>query len=244
MRSHIEYARLVALIAAAEDAPLFDAQAWRAYLGSETETVRAFGAQLAQEWQLFYVPSPVCQTIMAQAQAHLKASGLAWRNVWSHILRVTGNALMLAGAAGLSPEEAFLLGILHDVGKLDELQHGTAHERVGALMAQQWLRRYASELPLSLIERLANAIAKRGAASDPLARVLHDADKLDKIGATGILRRLSSYYGKRNPTGALRIVMEDVADFPPMHFAPSAQLAERKRNFTLVFLARATAPIA
>jgi HD superfamily phosphodiesterase len=236
MSYRIEYERLIGLISAAADAPLFSLEAWQAYLGAETETVRLFSAQLAYEWQPLHVPSALCQTVMAQAQAHLAASGFAWRNLWAHILRVTGNALLLAESAEISAEQAFLLGILHDVGKLDELQQGTSHELIGAQMAQQWL---ASELPAEIIERLAAAIAKRGAHDDPFVQVLHDADKLDKIGATGILRRLSSYIGEQNPAAALRIVLHELAHFPKMHFAESARLAERKRNFVAAFLARA-----
>jgi HD superfamily phosphodiesterase len=236
MSYRIEYERLIALIGAATDAPFFSLEAWQAYLGAETEIVRTFSAQLAREWQPLCVPSALCQTVMAQAQAHLASSGLAWRNLWAHILRVTGNALLLADSAAISAEQAFLLGILHDVGKLDELKQGVSHELVGALMAQQWL---AAELPAQTVERLAAAIAKRGALSDPLVQALHDADKLDKIGATGILRRLSSYSGAQNPAAALRLVLDELAHFPKMHFAESARLAERKRNFVAAFLARA-----
>jgi HD superfamily phosphodiesterase len=236
MSYRIEYERLIGLISAAADAPLFSLEAWQAYLGAETETVRLFSAQLAYEWQPLHVPSALCQTVMAQAQAHLAASGFAWRNLWTHILRVTGNALLLAESAEISAEQAFLLGILHDVGKLDELRQGTSHELIGAQMAQQWL---ASQLPTDIVERLAAAIAKRGAQHDPFVQVLHDTDKLDKIGATGILRRLSSYIGEQNPAAALRIVLHELAHFPKMHFAESARLAERKRNFVAAFLARA-----
>jgi len=237
MSYRVEYERLIALIGAAADAPLFSLEAWQAYLGAETETVRLFSAQLAYEWQPWHVPSALCQIVMAQAQAHLAASGLSWRNLWAHILRVTGNALLLAESAEISAEQAFLLGILHDVGKLDELQQGTSHELIGAQLTQQWL---ASELPAEIIERLAAAIAKRGAQHDPFVQVLHDADKLDKIGATGILRRLSSHIGEQNPSAALRVVLHELAHFPEMHFAESARLAERKRNFVAAFLARTT----
>jgi HD superfamily phosphodiesterase len=235
----VEYERLIALISAAADASLFSLEAWQAYLGAETETVRLFSAQLAYEWQPLRVPSALCQTVMAQAQAHLAAGGLSWRNLWSHVLRVTGNALLLAGSAEISPEHAFLLGILHDVGKLDELRQGTPHEFIGARLARQWL---TSELPAAIIERLAAAIAKRGAQCDPFVQVLHDADKLDKIGATGLLRRLSSHVGEQNPAAALRIVLHELAHFPKMHFTESARLAERKRDFTTAFLARMTLP--
>lgn len=236
MSYRVEYERLIALISAAADAPLFSLEAWQAYLGAETETVRLFSAQLAREWQPLHVPNALCQKVMAQTQTHLATSGLAWHNLWAHILRVTGNALLLARSAEISAEQAFLLGILHDVGKLDELKQGVSHELIGALMAQQWLE---AELPAQTVERLAAAIAKRGAQDDPFVQVLHDADKLDKIGATGILRRLSSHVGEQNPSAALRLVLHELAHFPRMHFADSAQLAERKRNFVAAFLVRA-----
>lgn len=238
---HTEHTDLVAQLTAAEGAPLFSVSDWQDYLGIERAAARNFSAQLQQEWQPFSVPSALCQTVLDRVQMHLSHSGLTWQNLWAHILRVIGNALRLADEAAISEEQAFLLAALHDVGKLDEVKTGASHALIGALAVRQLLYRHADKLPLNVIERLADAIAKKGAQRDPFRRLLHDADKLDKIGATGILRRLSSAVGKQNPSAALRYVATDLADFPPMHYAAARQLADLKRGFTEQFLGQVAA---
>ena len=40
------------------------------------------------------------------------------QQVWNHMVRVAPLARDLSGAFGVGPEQAFLLGLLHDVGKL------------------------------------------------------------------------------------------------------------------------------
>ncbi len=236
-----QHTELITQLTAAESAPLFSAAAWCDYLGAENTTNRAFCAQLQQEWQPFSVPSAVCQTVLDRVQMHLSRSGLAWQNVWAHSLRVIGNALRLADEAEISEEQAFLLAALHDVGKLDEVKTGASHALIGALATRQLLYHHTDTLPLNVIERLADAIAKKGAQRDPFRWLLHDADKLDKIGATGILRRLSSAVGKQRPSAALRYVASDLADFPPMYYAAAQQLADLKRGFTEQFLGQAAA---
>lgn len=239
-----EYTDLIAQLTAAEGAPLFSAADWCDYLGTQSAALRAFSAQLQQEWQPFSVPNAVCQSVLDRVQIHLTHSGLAWQNLWAHVLRVIGNALRLADEAQISAQEAFLLAALHDVGKLDEVKTGASHELIGALAVRQLLYRHADKLPLNVIERMAESVAKKGAQRDPFRRLLHDADKLDKIGATGILRRLSSPVGKQNPSAALRYVATDLADFPPMHYAAAQQLANLKRGFTEQFLGQVAVLIA
>ncbi len=81
--------------------------------------------------------------------------------VWSHMLRTAPLAQRLAPAFGLDPEEAFTLGLLHDVGKLAVFDHlsavrarlrreakvpapfllemlGRLHEPLGGLAALRW----------------------------------------------------------------------------------------------------------
>ncbi|MBO9309530.1 MAG: hypothetical protein J7551_07075 [Chloroflexi bacterium] len=120
------------------------------------------------------------------------------------------------------------------------MSYRAEHERliaqIGAQLGQQCL---APESPAEIVERLAAAIAKCGAQCDPFVQVPHDADKLDKIGATGILRFLYSHTGEQNPSSALRIVLHELAHVPKMDFAESARLAERKRDFVAAFLAHA-----
>ncbi len=239
-----EHTYLIAQMTNAESALLFSAADWCDYLGTQRAANRAFGAQLQQEWQPFSVPSALCQTVLDRVQLHLMGSGLAWQNLWAHTLRVIGNALRLADEATISDEQAFLLATLHDIGKLDEVKTGASHALIGALAARQLLYRHAPKFASNVIERIADAIAKKSLQRDPFRRLLHDADKLDKIGATGILRRLSSDAGKHSPAAALRYVADDLADFPSMYHAAAQQLADLKRGFTKQFLGQVAPLIA
>jgi HD superfamily phosphodiesterase len=147
---------------------------------------------------------------------------------------VTGTALALAPEAGIELAHAFLLGMFHDVGKLDELHNGGSHEQIGADIARAQLRTHFSH---QIVTLLTNVIAKKASSLNPYTRLVHDADKLDKIGAAGIARRLSTSSGTQFAALALSRVEEDLDNFPEMHFPTSQRMAESKRSFTEMFLA-------
>ena len=65
---------------------------------------------------------------------------------------------------------------------------------------------------------------------------LHDADKLDKIGATGIARRVSTDTSSHYLIVAMRKLRSDLQNFPDMHFPTSKRLASAKKEFTKDFL--------
>src|SRR5689334_1475346 len=129
--------RLLAKLAAGADQRLFNVDAWADRLlgipGSE-----AFVAQMGREWYTVNIHDPFCQQMMDFARGYL--SGSPWLpHIWAHILRVTGWALALAPESGVETDHAYLLGIFHDLGKLDESNGGEPHEQVGAELARQQL---------------------------------------------------------------------------------------------------------
>ena len=136
--------------------------------------------------------------------------------------------------AGLDPALAYLTGICHDVAKLDELRTSLPHEDEGADFADELLR---GHLPAAQIAAIQAAIRKDG--DDELARILNDADKLDKIGAVGVVRRVSTGTDRGWLPAALGRVADDAERFPPMHFARSRALAHDKRAFVAWFVPRA-----
>jgi putative nucleotidyltransferase with HDIG domain len=224
------------LMAGAEQS-IFSADDWALRLGDGPLALRCL-TQMRREWQPISVGGDFCQQIMDKARAHISAWHPGWPHLWAHTLRVTGMAQALAPEAGVDPEHAFLLGILHDIGKLDELRTGVDHELIGALMAHKLLHGYADRCPTPFADRITAAIAKRGSSSDPFVSLLYDADKLDKIGATGIARRLSTEKGASHVRFALRVVELDLEDFPEMHFATSRRLVKSKRAYTKSFIAQ------
>ncbi|MBN1681490.1 MAG: HD domain-containing protein [Anaerolineae bacterium] len=193
--------------------------------------VSEFVNALGDEWFDALPPDTLCETVTGQARGRLSAWHPGWPHLWAHVQRVTGVAVALAEEAGVDPVLAYLMGICHDVAKLDEFRTGEPHEDVGADFVGEVLR---GHLRPAAIETIQAAILKDG--DDDLAEILHDADKLDKIGAAGVLRRISSDTRPGWVPVALDRVAEDAARFPAMHFDLSADLARSKQLFLAGFL--------
>jgi HD superfamily phosphodiesterase len=230
-----ELRHLIDGLSAGTDQVLFSADDWAFRLGADPEAHQFIG-QMRLEWLAVAPPDDVCQQMMDFVREHI-AAYRGWPHIWAHMLRVTGNALALAPEAGIDPAHAFMLGIFHDSGKLQEFHGGEDHESLGASLARAKLRSHYNRRTVAL---LGSVIAKQISPTNPHAQLLHDADKLDKIGATGIARRLSTDYGVLHAGMALRRVADELSRFPAMHFLTSEQLAESKATFTRAFLAQLT----
>ncbi len=209
---------------------------WAELLAGEQSlpVVARFVDQLDAEWFDAMPLGSLCYRVTDLVRARLSAWHEGWPHLWAHVLRVTGLAVALAEEAGLDPVPAYLAGICHDVAKLDELRTSKPHEEVSAAFAGETLR---GDLPPGVIAAIQAAIRKRG--DGDLMYVLHDADKLDKIGAVGIVRRVSTGANWEWLDEALSRVAEDARRFPSMHFPLSRALARDKRVFVAWFLPRA-----
>ena len=116
---------------------------------------------------------------------------------FDHTLRVVKNALSLAAEEGCSPRETAMIelaALLHDCARPEEFESGgkLCHAEFGAVKAEQILRDLNCTDP-ELIEAVCDAVRchRYRGKSRPRTRVacvLHDADKLDSIGAVGIGR--------------------------------------------------------
>lgn len=231
----VEHAALWALLdglLAGAGQMLDSADRWAARLDGDPGSLAGkFAAQLRAEWPDAPPPDAFCAQVSGQVRERLAAWHPGWPHLWGHVLRVTGNAVTLAGEAGVDPALAYLLGICHDAAKLDEFRTGEAHEITGAEFAGCIL---AGHIPPASIVSIQAAIRKEG--NDPLARLLHDADKLDKIGAAGIVRRVSISTARNTLALALARVAEDASRFPPMHFEGSRKWAASKQAFGAWFM--------
>lgn len=218
--------QLLERLNAGADARLFSAADWAARFG-QNPAGKWFAEQLRMEWK----PAPPLDDLCKEAAAFVRSILLekpAGAAIWAHTLRVTGNALMLAPDTDISLREAYLLAILHDIRKLDtEIE---SHETLGARTARAFL---TERLPADRIEEITKVIGKRAKSTQPMAQLLHDADKLDKIGATGICRRMSTL-GTEN---ALVRVRSELVLFRPMYSATAQALADEKKAFTTQFFA-------
>lgn len=189
-----------------------------------------FVNQLADEWFDADPPDVFCEELVVQVRQRI-ARRPGWPPLWAHTMRVMGTALALAEEAGVDPLLAYLAGLYHDIAKLDEEYSSEEHEDLGATIAGRALR---DKLRPVQIEMIQEAICKTG--DDPLTNVLHNADKLDKLGAAGVVRRVSSEPDRRWWADALWRVSDAARYFPIMHFDLSRDLAQNKRQFQAWFV--------
>jgi uncharacterized protein len=135
---------------------------------------------------------------------------------FDHVLRVVALATRLAQAEGADREIVRTAGLLHDVARGRESDASDDHALLGAEMA----RRLLAGQPEDKVAAVAHAIAAHRFRTGPEpqtveARVLHDADKLDAIGAIGIARAFA-YGGHRGQ----RLWAEVRADYSEDSAAP------------------------
>jgi len=107
---------------------------------------------------------------------------------FDHVLRVLALAERLAQAEGADLEIVRTAALLHDMARNGSHQ-GVDHAQAGAEMA----RRLLAGAPADKVEAVAHAISAHRFRAGPApqtieAKVLHDADKLDAIGAIGVAR--------------------------------------------------------
>jgi uncharacterized protein len=104
---------------------------------------------------------------------------------FDHVLRVLALAERLARSEGADLEIVRAAALLHDMAR----GQGADHAQAGADLA----RRLLAGQPTERVEAVAHAIAAHRFRTGPPpqtleAEVLHDADKLDAIGAIGVAR--------------------------------------------------------
>jgi uncharacterized protein len=108
---------------------------------------------------------------------------------FDHVLRVVALAERLARAEGADLETVRTAALLHDVARGHDDRLAADHAQAGAEIARHLLAGH----PPEEVEAVAHAIAahrfRAGPEPETLeAKVLHDADKLDAIGAIGVAR--------------------------------------------------------
>ncbi|MGC9332950.1 MAG: HD domain-containing protein [Anaerolineae bacterium] len=119
---------------------------------------------------------------------------------FDHVLRVLALAQRLARTEGADPEIVRTAALLHDIARGQESEASADHAQLGAEIA----RRLLAGHPEEKVEAVAHAIASHRFRTGPEpetpeAKVLHDADKLDAIGAIGVARAFAygGYRGQR-----------------------------------------------
>lgn len=106
---------------------------------------------------------------------------------YEHIERVCKIAAMLAEKENADPELVQLGSLLHDIGRIV----GEPHNETGAELAREILEEM--NYPPEKIEKIAKIVLRHRQSLDHILesveeRIVWDADKIDLIGVTGVLR--------------------------------------------------------
>lgn len=119
---------------------------------------------------------------------------------FDHVLRVLALAERLAQEEDADLEIVRAATLLHDVARGNQDCLSADHAEAGA----EFARRLLQDQPTEKVKAVAHAIAAHRFRGGPVpqtpeAKVLHDADKLDAIGAIGVARAFAfgGYKGQR-----------------------------------------------
>lgn len=134
-----------------------------------------------------------------QAMGAVNAPDLRIAHDFKHVDRVRCWALEIAAREGLQHLETVeAAALLHDIGLARvEVERRGQHAQVGAEVAVQFLRRHRLFADPD-IEIIAAAIRHHSSpgGGGMLGDILRDADKLDALGAIGLMRAFTSKYAK------------------------------------------------
>ncbi len=143
--------------------------------------------------------TPQIENYVKQAMNAVTASDLKIAHDFKHVDRVRYWALYIAYGEGLNELDLVeAIALLHDIGLAHvRVEQRHQHAQVGADIAARFLRArhlFSDEE----IDIITDAIRCHSSPSGGgvLGEVLRDADKLDALGAVGIMRALTSKYAK------------------------------------------------
>jgi len=228
--------RLFDALATGGREPIITPDGWQDYLTQQPEMCQAsitrwFLAALRYEWRAPEPPTPLCSVLTGDVRAYLESREGPWATVWGHIRRVAGNAMWLARRGDVDLEAVYLAALFHDAGKLDEWDAGRPHAGLGAEMAGRALRGKLPPDTLKVIDDAIRIHPDRPPPSWKVACALHDADKLDKVGAAGLIRRLSAAENHADAClGAYR-TLDEAEAFPSLALPASEALLRPKIAF-------------
>jgi len=166
---------------------------------------------------------------------------------FSHSLRVISLALQIAEVEGGNRDIIFLGALLHDIGR-GAPDSDRPHAEVGAELAEEMLVEMG--YPADVVEAVVAVVAGHSTNSkrprDTIeAQIVHDADKIDAMGAIGLARNFSTagLYGialyRYAPDINLSMIDDRLRDnrgwISDMHTATGRRLGEERYRFELEF---------
>lgn len=146
-------------------------------------------------------PGELPPALVALARARCEGHGPA--HDFSHVARVTRAARRIAEAEGVDPHAASLAALLHELVSFPKDDPRSKESGDACAVAARAALVEAGEPP-ARVDAVCAAIRDHGFSkgvtpTDPVARVLQDADRLDAIGAVGVARLFATSGEMRRP---------------------------------------------
>jgi len=128
------------------------------------------------------------QKVVIERYAKRQMAKLGWHG-WPHVKRVQRLCSRLSkGLKDVDYEVVEVSALLHDIGKyMEKESNALDHGRISAEMAEEFL--HSIEFDVEKVKAVCHAIRVHTHGEEPHsleAKLLHDADMLDKMGAVGI----------------------------------------------------------
>lgn len=167
-----------------------------------------------------------------------EASNLTAHN-WAHAYRDTLNAIVIGEAEGADMSVVLPAITMHDIGFLYGAT-GRTHGAVGAEKLSQFLEEGGIHYPQDMLDKIASCIrTHKGSAHDEKpegleAKVVADADLLDKFGPVGVYQNIKVMTEfNRNVHSSLKRI-HDIYDLH-LETETGRSLAEPGREFVATF---------
>jgi uncharacterized protein len=152
----------------------------------------------ASNYSISMINETMIGEIEKEARSQFKELGPC--HDWSHVERVLKTAVFIAKKEGADERIVRIASYLHDIGRKKLKEPNYDHAVEGAKMARKILGKYA--LTQEETDNICHCIETHRFRNDMVpktreAMCLHDADKLDVLGALGIARAYI-YLGETN----------------------------------------------
>jgi uncharacterized protein len=190
------------------------------------------------------------QVAALYTRRHLPAHDLG------HSTRVAALARRISLAEAADADEAEAAGLLHDIGYLEEDQEG-GHAVAGLPRARALLDACTS-FPEDAKTRILSAIRQHSddTSTGQLANLLHDADRIDMLGAVGLVRsyiykgELPAYpdsivatHGLKDGPTIGHFIAYQMRKIGLLHTATAREIAGPRHAFMEAFLAQLKAEV-
>lgn len=169
---------------------------------------------------------------------------------FKHAQKVAHFAKLIAKDEGYDEDEAQITGYLHDIGRTLQDTH-VGHAQASVPLAREFLDKYTN-YPTQTKERILYAIEHHSdkTTDTKLANILQDGDKLDGMGAIGVIRAcVSRYYlpdydnnalsltqASQDPKTIYEFILFQIRWMDMLYSKTARKIAKKRYEFMILFL--------